>query len=397
MKKIGVITVARSDYGIYFPVLSRIHKDAQLELCLMVSGMHLSPEFGLTVQDIANDGFPIAAKVDMLLSSDRPAGITKSMGLGTLGFAEVYDRLRPDILLVLGDRFEMMAATLAALPFKIPVAHIHGGELSEGAFDDALRHAITKLSHLHFVATDEYARRVLQLGEPAWRITVTGAPGLDNLDQVQLLSLEEFEKKYNISLDKPPLLVTFHPVTLQYEQTQWQVGELLTALDNFNRPMIFTLPNADTKGRIIIQMIADFVGRKPNRWRLDNLGTQGYFSLMSLSAAMVGNSSSGIVEAPSFELPVVNIGRRQQGRIRAANVIDVDYKHEDIILGIKEALSPKFKKKLRGMRNPYRSGSASKKIIKRLKEVDLDENLIVKRFHDVDVALPNELGSDHLL
>jgi UDP-N-acetylglucosamine 2-epimerase len=337
----------------------------------MVSGMHLSPEFGYTVEDIINDGFPVAAKVDMLLSSDRPAGITKSIGLGTLGFAEAYDRLRPDMLLVLGDRFEMMAATLAALPFKIPVAHIHGGELSEGAFDDALRHAITKLSHLHFVATDEYARRV------------------------QLLSSEEFEKKYDISLDQPPLLVTFHPVTLEYEQTQWQVGELLTALDNFERPMIFTLPNADTKGRIIIQMIADFVGRKPYRWRLDNFGTQGYFSLMSLSAAMVGNSSSGLIEAPSFELPVVNIGRRQQGRIRAANVIDVDYKHEDIIPGIKEAISPKFKKKLSGMRNPYRSGSASKKIVERLKAVDLNENLIVKRFHDLETALPDELDSDH--
>ncbi|UCE51522.1 MAG: UDP-N-acetylglucosamine 2-epimerase (hydrolyzing) [Desulfobacterales bacterium] len=392
MRKIGVITVARSDYGIYFPVLSSIQRDAQLDLCLIVSGMHLSPEFGLTVQDIENDKFPIAAKVDMLLSSDRPVGISKSMGLGIIGFAEAYDRILPDILLVLGDRFEMMAATLAALPFKIPVAHIHGGELSEGAFDDALRHAMTKLSHLHFVATDEYARRVLQLGEQAWRITVTGAPGLDNLDTVRLLNSEEFEKKYNILIDQPPLLVTFHPVTLEFEQTRWQTGELLAALDQFERPIIFTLPNADTKSREIIQMITDFVGRKKLRWKFDNLGTQGYFSLMALSAAMVGNSSSGIVEAPSFELPVVNIGRRQQGRTRAANVIDVGYQREKISHAIKKAISPEFNKKLRGMRNPYRSGNASKKIVQRLKEVDLSENLIVKRFHDVDVALPNELS-----
>jgi UDP-N-acetylglucosamine 2-epimerase (non-hydrolysing)/GDP/UDP-N,N'-diacetylbacillosamine 2-epimerase (hydrolysing) len=396
MIKIGVITVARSDYGIYYPVLSRIHADPQLELCLMVSGMHLSPEFGMTVDDITNDGFPIVAKVDTLLSSDGPTGISKSMGLGTLGFAEVYDQHRPDILLVLGDRFEMMAAALAALPFKIPVAHIHGGELSEGAIDDALRHAITKLSHLHFVATDECARRVLQLGEQAWRITVSGAPGLDNLDTVELLSVEAFEKQYGLSLDPSPLLITYHPVTLEYEQTRWQVEELLAALDTFERPMVFTLPNADTKSRDIIKLITDFVARHQLRWKFDNLGTRGYFSLMALSAAMVGNSSSGIIEAPSFELPVVNIGRRQQGRTRAKNVIDSGHTRSEIKQAIHKALRPGFLKALQGLRNPYRCGIASKKIVERLKEVDLNENLIVKRFHDVDFDLPNGVGSDGL-
>jgi UDP-hydrolysing UDP-N-acetyl-D-glucosamine 2-epimerase len=362
----------------------------------MVSGMHLSAEFGYTVQEIMNDGFPVAAKVDILLSSDRPAGISKSMGLGTIGFAEVYDQHRPDILLVLGDRFEMMTAALAALPLKIPVAHIHGGELSEGAFDDALRHAMTKLSHLHFVATDEYARRVLQLGEQAWRITVSGAPGLDNLDTVEMLSMEAFEKKYGISLDPAPLLITFHPVTLEYEQTQWQVEELLAALEAFERPMVFTLPNADTKSREIIQMITDFVGRHKLRWKFDNLGTRGYFSLMALSAAMVGNSSSGIIEAPSFELPVVNIGRRQQGRTRAKNVIDAGHPRDEIKQAIHKALSPEFRKTLQGLRNPYRCGNASKKIVERLKEVDLNENLIVKRFHDLDFDLPVGTGSNGL-
>ncbi len=385
MRNIGVITVARSDYGIYLPILSRIENDSDLELSLMVSGMHLLPEFGLTVEDIVKDGFPIAARIDMLHASDRPAGISKSMGQGTIGFADVYDRMRPDILLVLGDRFEMMAAALAALPFKIPVAHIHGGELTEGAMDDALRHAMTKLSHLHFVATDEYARRVLQLGEAAWRITVSGAPGLDNLDRVKLLSSEEFEKKYNLKLDRPPLLVTFHPVTLEYEQTRWQTSELLAALDQVDCPVIFTLPNADTNAREIIRMITDFIGRKKHRWKLDNLGTRGYFSLMALSAAMVGNSSSGIVEAPSFELPVVNIGRRQQGRTRSANIIDVGYGQAEISAAISKAVSPEFRKKLQGMKNPYRSGNASKKIVERLKEVQLNEKLIIKRFHDVDI------------
>jgi UDP-N-acetylglucosamine 2-epimerase (non-hydrolysing)/GDP/UDP-N,N'-diacetylbacillosamine 2-epimerase (hydrolysing) len=396
MRKIGVITVARSDYGIYFPVLSRIHADTELELCLMVSGMHLSPEFGMTVDKITDDGFPIAAKVNMLLSADGPTGIAKSMGLGTLGFAEVYDQHRPDILLVLGDRFEMMAAALAALPFKIPVAHIHGGERSEGAFDDALRHAMTKLSHLHFVATDEYARRVIQLGEQAWRITVSGAPGLDHLDTVELLSVEALEKQYGISLNPPPLLVTFHPVTLEYEQTRWQVEELLAALNTFERPMVFTLPNADTKSRDIIKMITDFVARHKLRWKFDNLGTRGYFSLMALSAAMVGNSSSGIIEAPSFELPVVNIGRRQQGRTQAKNVIDSGHPRNEIKQAIHKALRPEFRKTLQGLRNPYRCGNASKKIVARLKEVDLNENLIVKRFHDLDFALADGMDSDGL-
>jgi UDP-hydrolysing UDP-N-acetyl-D-glucosamine 2-epimerase len=274
------------------------------------------------------------------------------------------------------------------------VAHIHGGELSEGAIDDALRHAMTKLSHLHFVATDEYARRVLQLGEQAWRIIVSGAPGLDNLDAVEILSLKAFEKQYGILLDPSPLLITFHPVTLEYEQTQWQVEELLAALDTFERPMIFTLPNADTKSREIIQMITDFVGRHELRWKFDNLGTQGYFSLMALSAAMVGNSSSGIIEAPSFELPVVNIGRRQQGRTRAKNVIDTGHQREEIKQAIDKALHPEFRKTLRGLRNPYRCGNASKKIVARLKEVDLNEKLIFKRFYDVDFALPNGMGLD---
>ena len=392
MRTIGVVTVSRSDYGIYLPVLKRIQEEPELRLHLIVSGMHLSPEFGLTERAIEQDGFEINERIEMLLSSDTPEGIAKSMGLGTIGFAQAFARFLPDILVVLGDRFEMYAAALAALPFKIPVAHIHGGELTEGAFDDALRHSITKLSHLHFVSTQEYARRVKQLGEEPWRITVSGAPSLDNIDSIDLLGTHELEDKYGLRLDRPQLLVTFHTVTLEYEQTKWQVGELLAALNSCEMPVVFTMPNADTNSSVVIRIIEEFVRRNPSARIVDNLGTRGYFSLMAVAAVMVGNSSSGIIEAPSFRLPVVNIGTRQNGRVRARNVIDVGYTSEEIVEGIKEAVSAEFRESLHGLVNPYGSGQASDKIVKTLKTVALDDRLIKKRFCDVEISSPSELG-----
>lgn len=385
MRTIGVVTVARSDYGIYLPLLRQIQQDPDLRPYLIVSGMHLSPEFGLTVKAIEADGFEVCERVEMLLSSDSPEGIAKSMGLGTIGYAQAYARLRPDILVVLGDRFEMHAAAVAALPFKIPVAHIHGGETTEGAIDDALRHSMTKLSHLHFVSTQEYARRVVQMGEESWRVIVSGAPSLDNLHFVKLLKAHELEVKYRLRLNQPPLLATFHPVTLEYERTEWQVSELLAALDTSEMPVVFTMPNADTSGRIIIRMIKEFVRTHASAQMVDNLGTQGYFSMMALAVAMVGNSSSGLVEAASFELPVVNVGSRQRGRVRGINVIDVDYEQTSILEGLQKALDPGFRAKLRGMRNPYGSGGASEKIVEVLKLVQLDDKLLMKRFHDLEV------------
>ncbi len=378
-----MVTVARSDYGIYVPVLRRILSDPDLRLHLIVTGMHLSPEFGLTVEAIDSDGFEIGDRIEMLLSSDTPEGIAKSMGLGTIGMAQSYARKRPDILMVLGDRFEMHASALAALPFKIPVAHIHGGELTEGAIDDALRHSITKLSHLHFVSTEQYARRVIQLGEEPWRVTVSGAPSLDNLHSLKLLDAQELERQYGLNLNPPPLLVTFHPVTLEYEQTEWQMGELLGALSNIEMPVIFTMPNADTGGRAISRMIKESVNTRALTRVVDTFGTQGYFSMMATAAAMVGNSSSGIVEAPSFKLPVVNIGTRQQGRIRPANVIDVGYDRSEILKGIKKATQPEFRESLRHLENPYGRGQAADTIVERLRAVALDETLTRKRFHDV--------------
>jgi UDP-N-acetylglucosamine 2-epimerase (non-hydrolysing)/GDP/UDP-N,N'-diacetylbacillosamine 2-epimerase (hydrolysing) len=386
VRTIGVVTVARSDYGIYRPILQRLQSDIDVQLKLFVSGMHLSPEFGLTVKEIEADGFAIADRVEMLLASDSPAGIAKSIGLGVIGFGQTYARFRPDVLVVLGDRFEMYAAALAALPFNIPIAHIHGGEVTQGAIDEALRHSMTKFSHLHFVSTEEYARRVRQLGEEAWRVIVSGAPSLDNLKQIELYSRDELSARYNVPLQPAPLLVTFHPATLEHAQAEWQVTELLAALVEINLPVIFTQANADTGGRIIQQRISEFVKMQPSAQLLDNLGTRGYFSLMKVAAAMIGNSSSGLIEAPSFELPVVNIGTRQAGRVRAVNVIDVGYDRAAIIDGIRRALQPEFRAGLRGLINPYGDGTASEKIVAHLKSIELDQRLIMKKFFDWPVA-----------
>ena len=381
-RTIGVITVARSDYGIYLPLLRRIQQDPDLRLHLIVSGMHLAPEFGLTVQAIEDDGFDIGERVEMLLSSDTPEGIAKSMGLGTIGFAQAYARWRPDILVVLGDRFEMHAAAVAALPFKIPVAHIHGGELTQGAIDDALRHSITKLSHLHFVSADVYANRVIQLGEEPWRVVTCGSLSLDNLLTTRLLSREEFAEGFGITLPEKFLLATYHPVTLEYEQTERQIRELLTALDTAGLPVLFTMPNADTSGSIIRQFIEEFVSEHSNSGEVENLGTQGYFSAMALATAMVGNSSSGIIEAASFSLPVVNVGNRQRGRMRGRNVIDVGCTHTEILAGINNATSLEFRAKLGDLVNPYGDGHAAERIIDMMKKVKLDDRLLRKCFQD---------------
>jgi UDP-hydrolysing UDP-N-acetyl-D-glucosamine 2-epimerase len=302
------------------------------------------------------------------------------MGLGVIGFAQAFTAARPDILLVLGDRFEMMAATWAALPLKIPVGHIHGGEITEGAIDEAHRHAMTKMSHLHFTATEEYARRVRQLGEEAWRVTVSGAPSLDNLESFKPLPRPELETRVGMSLGVAPLLVTYHSVTLEFDQAEWQARELLGAIEATGMPVVFTMPNADTGGRIIATLIDEYCRRHANARLVDNLGTEAYFSLMSVAAAMVGNSSSGIIEAASFELPVVNIGTRQQGRTRSANVIDVGYRRQEIVDGIRAATDSANRSKLRSVVNVYGMKSAAQTIVQVLREVELGERVLMKRF-----------------
>lgn len=392
MRTIGAVTTSRADYGIYRPLLDTIQSDPELRLRLLVSGMHLSPECGLTIREIEADGYEIAEKVEVLLASDTPGAISKSVGLAVIGFAQVFSRWRPDLLIVLGDRFEMHAVALAALPFMIPVAHLSGGELTEGAIDDVLRHSITKLSHLHFASTEEYGRRIIQLGEEPWRVTVSGEPGLDNVRTIKLLSPSEIETRFQVQTDRPFLLVTYHPVTLEYEQAEWQIGELLAALLETRLPVIFTLPNADTGNQIIRAKLKQFVGANGSSRLVDNFGMQAYFSVMNLAAAMVGNSSSGIVEAASFELPVVNIGTRQHGRVRARNVIDVGYSRDQISAGIQQALQPQFRTSLNGLVNPYGNGDASSIIVGRLKSTPLGDILIRKKFFDVPFTQEENCG-----
>lgn len=383
MRNIAVITTSRADYGIYLPILRLIDQREDLTLHLIVSGMHLSPEFGLTVEAIEADGFHIAERIEMLMASDTSEGVAKSMGVGLLGFGQLFARFRPDILLVLGDRFEMHAAVLAALPFKIPVAHLHGGELTQGAIDDALRHSITKLSHLHFVSTEAYAKRVIQLGESPWRITISGAPSLDNLKTVELLSREKFYKTFDLPFENDFLLVTFHPVSLAFEQTEIYTSALLDALDESGFPILFTMANADMGGHLINRLVEAFVTTRPQAVCVKNLGLKGYFTAMSLALGMVGNSSSGIIEAATFGLPVVNIGDRQLGRVQGKNVINSAHDKNSVLQAIWQVTSADFRQEIAGMQNPYGDGQAAERIIERLATVPLDEHLIVKKFYDL--------------
>lgn len=391
MRTVAVVTTSRADFGIYRPLLRLILSSDDLRLHLMVSGSHLSPDLGWTVSEIEDEGIPIGDRVEMLLASDTPAGIAASMGLGVIGFAHAFQRFRPDILVVLGDRFEMHAAALAALPFAIPVAHVGGGELTAGAIDESLRHSMTKLAHLHFPATQEYGRRIVQMGEEPWRVTVSGALSLDNLRDFRPLPLDEFARLVGMPLfPRGFLLVTFHPVTLEYQQAGSQTEELLAALSQSGLPAVITLPNADTAGSEVRRRMLAYARQRTDVVAVENLGTRAYFTAMSFAAAMVGNSSSGIVEAPSFGLPVVNIGTRQQGRTRAANVLDVGYGREEITAAIARAITPEFRTALRGLVNPHGDGHGAGRIVARLSAVPLDSRLIQKRFHDATNARRRE-------
>jgi len=386
MRKIAVVTGTRAEYGLLYWIIKGIHEDPELELQLIVTGMHLSPEFGLTVKEIEKDGFPIAEWVEMLLSSDTETAIATSMGLGMIGFAKAYEHLRPDVLVVLGDRFEIHAAVSASIPFRLPVAHIHGGEATEGVIDEPIRHAITKMSHIHFAATDQYRKRIIQMGELPKNVFCFGAPGIDNFYKYDLINKEKLLVEFGISRDKKIGVITYHPVTLEKGSTISQILELLEAIKEFEEIYwVFTLPNADTEGRSITEKINNFVSEFPEKGRVFiSLGQLRYLSLLKNAVLMVGNSSSGLVEAPSVELPVVNIGDRQRGRVRGKNVIDVpECKKEPIINSIYKALSPEFRNSLKGMKNPYGEGNASEKIVKILKTISLGEGLTKKTFYEI--------------
>jgi UDP-hydrolysing UDP-N-acetyl-D-glucosamine 2-epimerase len=382
-RKIAVLTVGRSDFGIYVPVLRRILDDSELALQLIVSGAHTDARSGHTLDAIREDHWPIAAVIPGACQDDTPAGVSRTMGAITRGMTDCFESLRPDLLLVLGDRFDMFAAISAAVPFGIPIAHIHGGELTEGAMDEQFRHAITKLSHLHFASTREYANRLIQLGEEPWRVTLSGAPALDQLATLDWLSREDLEQQLGIDLEQPPILITFHPETRAWQQAGEQVQTLLTALEPETRPLIFTYPNVDMGSSSIISALTRLAEKNPCAHLFQNLGTRRYFSLMKRAAAMIGNSSSGIIESGSFHLPTINIGTRQAGRTRGPNIIDCPCETPAIRDALQQALSEPFRQSIATMQNPYGTGHASRIITERLKNVELGDTLLRKKFHDI--------------
>ena len=385
------MTSARSDLGFYLPLMRAIRPHQELQLEIVATGMHLAPEFGLTVQQIEAAGFSVSHQVESLQHSDQPASVAKSIGVGVAGFSDLYSRWRPDLLLVFGDRFDMYPAALAALPMRIPVAHIGGGEITEGAIDDALRHSLTKLSHLHFVSTIEAGERILQLGEESWRVSVCGALSLDTIRTIERLSPEETARRFGFDRHRPIALVTYHPVTLEQEHVAEQIGNLLNALDAIGVQCLFTYPNADPGGRVIIEAVERFCAGRTERHVVMNAGQREYVSLLGTVSVVVGNSSSGLVESPSFALPAVNIGTRQDGRLRAANVIDCGYGVSDILAALKRALRSEFRDGLRRLRNPYGDGYAAERIVTRLASSTEDPNkLLRKKFVDQHTHTPLE-------
>ncbi|MBF0623617.1 MAG: UDP-N-acetylglucosamine 2-epimerase (hydrolyzing) [Magnetococcales bacterium] len=385
MRRVAVVTGTRADLGHLHWIMHEIRADPGLQLQVIATGMHLSPEFGRTETEITAAGFQIDARVEMLLSGDTPVSIAKSMGLGLIGFADALDRLRPDLLLVLGDRFEALVAVQAALPARIPVAHVHGGEASEGVMDEAVRHAMTKMAQLHFTAAEPYRQRVIQLGEDPARVFNVGAPGLDHLTRTPLLDRDAWMAATGFRLGPTNLLVTYHPVTLEAQGPETAVAALFEALDRFpDAHILFTRANADTAGRVINRLIDDYASHRSGAQVVASLGTVRYLSALRFMDAMVGNSSSALIEAPCFGLPAVNLGDRQQGRLRAASVIDAPEDSAAIAQALHRALAPGFRAGLQDMIPPYGRGGAARAIARILANFPL-EHILKKRFFDLPV------------
>jgi GDP/UDP-N,N'-diacetylbacillosamine 2-epimerase (hydrolysing) len=382
-KKICIITGTRAEYGLLRWVMQGINDDPELTLQIIATGMHLSPEFGLTYKTIEQDGFYIDRKVEMLTSSDTPVGIAKSMGLGLIGFADALHELQPDLIIVLGDRFEIFSAVSTALVARIPVAHIHGGETTEGAFDEAIRHSITKMSHLHFVAAEAYRQRVIQLGEQPGRVFLVGGLGIDNIKRLQLLDKAALEASLDFKLGSKNLLITFHPVTLETSTAANQMEELLATLaDLKDTQLIFTLPNADTDGRTLIEMIKQFVTKHPNARAYPSLGQLRYLSCIAQMDGVVGNSSSGLLEVPSYKKGTINIGDRQRGRLQANSVINCEPTCVSITEAMERLYSNDFQKSLNHVINPYGEGGASAKIVDIIKHKAITD-IVKKTFYDL--------------
>jgi GDP/UDP-N,N'-diacetylbacillosamine 2-epimerase (hydrolysing) len=383
-RKVCIVTGSRAEYGLLHPVMCEVRDSPDLELQVVATGMHLSPDFGLTYRAIEEDGFHLDAKVEMLLSSDTAVGVTKSVGLGMVGFADVLRDLAPAVVVLLGDRFEILAAAAAAMIARVPIAHIHGGEATEGAVDESIRHAVTKMAHLHFVAAEEYRKRVIQLGEQPERVFLVGGLGVDAIGRLNLLSREDLERSLGFALGARNLLVTFHPATLEQRATSAQVGALLAALaERADTHLLFTMPNADADGRSIFEMLEEFVASRPKTAKLfKSLGQVRYLSCIKHCDGVVGNSSSALIEAPALGTGSVNIGDRQKGRLKATSVIDC----EPTLVSIRGALdrlySADFRERLSHTVNPYGTGGATEKIVRTLRTISLD-GITAKAFYNL--------------
>ena len=383
MRRVCVVTGSRAEYGLLFWLMKGIQDSASLELQLIATGMHLSPEFGLTYKQIQSDGFHIDRKVEMLLSADTPTSISKSTALGLIGMGEAFAELTPDLIVLLGDRFEILAAAIAATYQRIPIANIHGGEATFGVIDEPIRHSITKMSHLHFTAAEEYRRRVIQLGEDPSRVYNVGAVGLDGIQKLKLLDRDTLGKDIGVNLHRPTLLITFHPVTLEHSSADDQIQALLSALNTRDFQLIFTLPNADTDGRVIRDRIEEFqTANRDSVFVYTSLGQVRYLSLLQYVVAVIGNSSSGLIEVPGFGIPTINIGDRQAGRLAGLTVIHCDPDTDSIKAGIDRALSADFRNSIIGAENPYGTGGASEKILEVMMHANLD-GVLKKRFYDI--------------
>lgn len=383
MRRLLIATAGRSDYGIYRPILDRIEAERGLDYALLVTGQHLLAAGGGTVTEIEADGRPIAARVALPDTASSRVAVAEAMAAALSGTGAVLANGGFDMVVVLGDRFEMFAVAAACVPFNIPVAHIHGGEVSFGAIDDSLRHAMTKMAHLHFAATEDYARRIRQLGEEDWRVTVSGAPALDTIMNADLPDRATLSARFGLPLDEPPLMVTFHPVTRQYGEAERQTRALLAALEAVDLPVVLTAPNADVESDVIRGLFDAFLAKRAGRaWLVESFGALNYLAMLREARAALGNSSSGLIETPGFELPTVNIGDRQMGRTRAANVIDCAADADAIEAAIRKAIDPAFRAALSGMANPYGDGNAAERIVTTLRDVPIDARLTGKIFVD---------------
>lgn len=384
-RNVCVVTGSRADYGLLRAIMQGIRDSSQLNLQILVTGMHLSPEFGLTYQEIERDGFVIDEKVEMLISSDTAAGVSKSMGLGLIGISDALLRLRPDYMLLLGDRFEIFSAAASALISRIPIIHIHGGEITEGCYDDAIRHSITKMSQLHFVATEAYRRRVIQLGEEPDRVFCVGGLGVDCIKKTEILSKKELETALNFKFRKRNLLFTYNPVTLDLEDSRAQIKNILCAINELEETgCIITLPNADNGGRAIISMLREYAENNERFSLFTSLGQQRYYSCLVYVDGVIGNSSSGLLEVPSFKKGTINIGNRQAGRLRANSIIDCQADIYDIRHALKKLFSPEFQELLASTQNPYGEGYASDKIVEILNTYELSSDRR-KKFFDLEL------------